>query len=188
MEVSKMKRMQTIILAAVGAVVLLTALGVGFYIRGARQAKQKSEAVSQGGAEAGEKPQQVGDGNLVPARVRRERFRNLSEEESAKVAEGMKKREERRANMSEEEKEKFRQQLRERFNAERQSRVGLPALSGDDKATLRERWANMSRQERDEFRAEMRERFGDAWQEPNAVQGEPNVVGQEPNAIQQEKK
>ncbi len=172
-----MKRLQIIIIAAVGAAVVLTALGVGFYIRGAGQKK-----------EAGGKPRQVGEGSIIPGRVGRDRFRNLSEEERARIVEGRKERAERWANMSDEEKEKFRQQLRRRFNIRRGEVGRLPALSEEERANLRERWANMSMQEREEFRAKMRERFGAAWREPNAVQGEPNVVGQEPNAVGQEKK
>jgi len=165
-----MKHSQTIILAAVGAAVLLTAVGVGFYIR---EARQKNRAIeSRAGDEAG--------GSLIPARVSLERFSNLSEEERAKIVEGRKKIVERQESMSEEEKEKFRGQLRERFNARRRGeREKLPALSPEEGAKLRERWANMSEQERQEFRNKMREQFG-------AVRREPNVVQQEPNAIRQE--
>lgn len=179
-----MKRLQVIVLAAVGTAVVIAALGVGFYIGGTRQKKK-----------AGEEPQQVGGGNLIPGRLGRDRFSNVSEEERARIVEGRRERAERWASMSDEEKEKFRQQLRRRFDA-RQGEVGrLPALSEDERANLREKWANMSRQEREEFRAKMRERFGAAQREPNAVQWgsnvvgqEPNAVGQEPNAIGQEKK
>jgi hypothetical protein len=172
-----MKRVQIIIIAAVGAAAILTALGVGFYIGEVRQKK-----------EAAEKPQQVGGESLIPGRVGRDRFSNLSEEERARIVEGRKQRAERWANMSDEEKEKFRQQLRRRFNVRGGEERRLPALSEEERANLRQRWANMSMQEREEFRAKMRERFGAAQREPNAVQSEPNIVGQEPNAVGQEKK
>jgi len=170
-----MKHSQTIILAAVAAAVLLTALGVGFYVREARQ-KNRAGGPRVGAESVGEES----GGSLVPGRVGRERFSNLSEEERAKVVEERKKIAEGRANMSEEEKEKFRQQLRERFNARRRGeRERLPALSPEEGAKLRERWANMSEQEREEYRSKMRKEYG-------AVRGEPNAVQQEPNAIRQE--
>jgi len=182
-EVSKMKQRQVIILAAVGAAVLLTALGVGFYIR---EARQKSEAGDETGAESGGK--QSG-GSLIPGGVGRENLRNLSEQERARIVEERKKIAQRQANMSEEEKEKFRQQVRERFNVRRGgASERLPALSEEERARLREKWANMSEQEREQLRNKMREEFGAARREPNAVQQEPNVVGQEPNVIRQEKK
>lgn len=167
-----MKHSQIIILAAVAAAVLLTALGVGFYIR---EARQKSKANESGaGDEAG--------GSLIPARVSRERFSNLSEEERAKIVEGRKKIVERQESMSEEEKEKFREQVRERFKLPRRGEgERLPALADEERAKLRERWANMSEREKEEFRNKMREEFG-------AVRQEPNAVRQEPNAIRQEEK
>lgn len=177
-EASKMKQRQVIILAAVGAAVLLTALGVGFYIR---EASRKSEAGSKAGAESG--------GSLIPGGVGRENLRNLSEQERARIVEERKKIAQRQPDMSEEEKEKVRQQVRERFNVrQRGASERLPAFSDEERAQLREKWANMSEQEREEFRNKMREEFGAARREPNAVQQEPNVVGQEPNAIRQEKK
>lgn len=173
-EANKMKQRQVIILGAVGAAVLLTALGVGFYIR---EAGQKSKDGSQAGAESGGK--QSG-GNLIPGGVSRENLRNLSEQERARIVEERKKITERQANMSEEEKENLRQQVRERFNVRRQgASERLPALSEEERVRLREKWANMSEQEREEFRNKMREKFGAARREPNAVQQEPNAIGQE---------
>ena len=165
-----MKHSQTIILTAVGAAVLLTVLGVGFYIR---EAKQKNRAIESG----------VGDQtgrNLIPARVGRERFRNLSEEERAKLVEERKKIVEGQKDMSEEEKEKFREQLRERFNARRRGeREKPPELSEEERAKLSQRLTNMPEQESEELRNKIREEFG-------AVRREPNAVRQEPNAIRQE--
>ena len=165
-----MKHSQTIILAAVAAAVLFTALGVGFYIREARQKSKANE--SRAGDEA--------RGSLIPTGVGREKLRNLSEEERAKLVEERKKIVEGQKNMSEEEKEKFREQVRERFNARRRGeRERLPALSEEEGAKLRERWANMSEQEREEYRSKMRKEYGAVRREPNAVQQEPNAIRQE---------
>jgi len=163
-----MKHSQIIILAAVAAAVLLTVLGIGFYIREAMQKSKANE--SRAGDESG-------GGSLIPTGVGREKLRNLSEEERAKVVEERKKIADGRANMSEEEKEKFRQQLRERFNARRRGeRERLPAFSEEEGAKLRERWANMSEQEREEYRSKMRKEYGAVRREPNAVQQEPNAI------------
>jgi hypothetical protein len=173
-----MKRSQTIVLIAVGAAVLITAVGIGFYIKEARRNKQ-------GGSEAGAN---VGGEHsvqsMIPPTVGREKFYNLSEEERAKIVEERKKATERWATMSDEEKQKFREQLRERFDISRQGDRGAGlTLSEEEKTKLRERWANMTEQERQQFRDKIREELRAKLRDPNAVRREPNIVGQEPNTI-----
>lgn len=168
---NKMKRLQIIILVAVPVAVLVTVLGVGLYIR---EARQRNKAVGSK-ADVNSAGKLSGEG----LETERERFHRLSEEERTKLTEERKKRAERWANMSEEEKEKFRELIRKRANAKGE---GLPGASNEEGATLREKWVNMSEQEREQLRIKLRERS--SRQEPNVVQEEPNAVREEPNVIQ----
>ena len=180
-----MKHTQIILLIVVAVAVLITAVGVGFYIKEARDKNRqatKSASGWQGGSRGGSGA--VGNPSvegLMPARASRERLRNLSEEDRAKIVEERQSLRERWASMSAEEKEKFREQLRERFNVRRRGeQTRAPVVSPAEMADVKGKWENMTEQEREDFRAKMRERFRGGMQEPNAVRQEPNAVQQEP--------
>lgn len=174
-----MKHSQIIVLVAVGAAVLVTALGIGFYVGEARHRNRavESKTIADSNVAGGQR-------SLIAGRVDRGRVRNFSEEERTGLVEERKQAVEKWKSMSGEEKQQFRTQLREKFNARRRGEMEKTRImTPEEKAKLAQKWQTMSEQEREEFKAKIRAGVNIVGQEPNIVQQEPNAARQEPNIV-----
>jgi uncharacterized membrane protein len=134
---SEMKQLNTVILVIFVAVVLLAALGIGFYIRNNKLASETDRVYSRN----------LRDSMGTPLLDRGDPIagKNLSDEEIAELREQRKKIIEKMANLSEEEKEKFRAQIREGFRTRwLRDRSKSRKISPDEAAKLKGRWRYVS--------------------------------------------
>ncbi len=132
-----MRQLNIVFLVIVVAVVLLAALGIGFFIRKIRLASETDQGYSRN----------VRDGVGTPLLDRGDRMAgpHLSDEEIAELREQREEIIEKMANLSEEEKEKFRAQIRERFRIRwLRDRSRSRKISQNEVAKLKERWRYIS--------------------------------------------